>query len=189
MRQALKDKYIAIVVMVVLILLGLIFGTRAGITREKNKILEKYNVGGLQNDDVAKDTVKIAERYLKAVKEIEMESNAEVFDSDLYKDSFTAVQNSIKELEKAKTVEARYRAAKEVKAAANSLSNTIRDDVKESAQKSIDSTNGALQEKVRSLTDDVDKYNTAAKKLNEKMNKFPCNLLKKLTFVKDAEIL
>ena len=59
----------------------------------------------------------------------------------------------------------------------------------ESAQKSIDSTNGALAEKVRSLTDNVDKYNTAAKKLNEKINKFPCSLLKRITFVKDAEIL
>ncbi|MBP5184223.1 MAG: hypothetical protein J6113_03845 [Lachnospiraceae bacterium] len=189
MRQALRDKYVAIAVMVVLILLGLVLGTRVGITREKNKILEKYNVDGLQNDDVVNDTVKLAERFMKAVKEIEMNSSADVFESDIYKDSFKAVQNSIDELEKAKAVEKRYRAAKDVRAAANSLTNTIRDEVSESAQKSIDSTNGALAEKVRSLTDNVDKYNTAAKKLNEKINKFPCSLLKRITFVKDAEIL
>ncbi|MBO7401684.1 MAG: hypothetical protein J6U10_01685, partial [Lachnospiraceae bacterium] len=143
----------------------------------------------LQNDDVAKDTINLAEKFLKAVKEVEMDSDAAVFESDTYKDSFKAVQKSIEELEKAKTIEKRYRAAKDVKAAANSLTNTIRDEVSESAQKSIDSTNGALAEKVRSLTDNVDKYNTAAKKLNEKINKFPCSLLKRITFVKDAEIL
>ena len=116
MRQALRDKYVAIAVMVVLILLGLVLGTRVGITREKNKILEKYNVDGLQNDDVVNDTVKLAERFMKAVKEIEMNSSADVFESDIYKDSFKAVQNSIDELEKAKAVEKRYRAAKDVRA-------------------------------------------------------------------------
>ena len=189
MRQALKERNIALIVMVALILLGLIFGTRVGISREKRKMLEKYNADGLQNDSVMKDLQDMADRYTEAMKKCAASTNAEAFNSDDYRISFENYEEAVENLKKADTLEKRYRAAKQVNSKAKSLANVVRESVSDAEFKATESALGNLGGKITTLTDGVDKYNIAAGKLNEKMNRFPCNILRKLTFVKEAEIL
>lgn len=178
-KEALKNRNIAILVMVVLIILGLILGTRVGINKEKNRIEEKYLSGNNVTDEsVKKDVLSMAEEFREvAAKYIDTNNTA-----------YTDYVESVEAFEKAIGLSKNYKALKEIGADAKTLKNKI-DELTGETNETLTSKLGKLTSKISTLSGSVDAYNSAAETLNKKIAQFPCNLLSILGFVKKADVI
>jgi|GEM_PF-4809368 len=178
-KEALKNRNIAILVMVVLIILGLILGTRVGINREKNKIEEEYLSGNNVTDEsTKKDVLNMAEAFREVA--------AKCIDSN--NTAYTDYVESMEAFEKAIGLGRNYKALKELSADAKTLKNRI-EEISGETNETLTSKLGNLTSKISVLSASVDDYNSAAEALNKKIANFPCNLLSFLGFVKKADVI
>ena len=182
MRQALKNRNIAILVMVVLIILGLIFGTRVGLTREKRNLQQMFSKTEFDGATV-EGRINAARRDADALCGAAVQIVGQ--DDAFYK----TVKDDIDKMLSAKTVYEKYYTLNKMCSDAKILRDTAVAAAKSSGKSPDDVIrNYANIQNMSELLDEFTaEYNDAVDAFNTRKHMFPCNVLAAITFVKDAE--
>jgi hypothetical protein len=175
MRQALKERNIAIIVMAALILLGLVFGTRVGLMREKRKLNEmfatkKYN--GSTFDERINNASQEASTLLGVA--IAFKGNT----------AYEDVKKDNDKLLKAKNVSEKYEYLNKLLSDCTILAAGMDESTYNSDVTKVKKNIEELTDQLRELSGE---YNKKVREFNSKKHAFPCNILSAITFVSDAE--
>ncbi len=182
MKEARKKRNIAIIVMCGLILLGMIFGTRISLMKEKNKLNEMFATADLNGATISTRINTLIDESDKLCSEavsVLKSSDAE------YKNVVEAKEK----LSKAKKPDKQYQAMNELASASIILAGKTKNamtDTDSASYRQVVSSLGVIEGIRDRLVDFRADYNTAVRKFNNTRNAFPCRIFAILGFVGEA---
>ena len=168
--------------MCVLILLGLVFGTRISLMKEKNKLNEMFATADLNGATISTRITTLIEESDKLCGEAVSVLNS----SDA---EYKAVTEAKEKLSKAKKPDKQYQAMNELASAAIILAGKTKNamtDVNAASYKQVVGAFGVIEGIRDRLVDFRADYNNAVRKFNNTRNAFPCRIFAILGLVGEA---